>query len=279
MKNNLAPLNERTEELLSLLVTEGLSNGEQGEFEQVDWSSFGTSADTEIARFEQAAAAFAVAFDELTVSDADSLPGDLQNRLADEAKAFFSAAEFDVKAELAAKTVQPATVPTSSLAPPSWREALAILAAAACIAMLLFNWNATPAKSTPISVAQRLAILEQANPTDLVNTNWIQHQDKNTRGRIVWSDARQEGYMVFDGLPVNNPTKEQYQLWIFDTDKNQAYPVDGGVFDISETGKTILPIDARIPVDKAVQFAVTIEKPGGVVVSDRKRLPVLAAVE
>ena len=60
---------------------------------------------------------------------------------------------------------------------------------------------------------------------------------------------------------------------------NQKCPVDGGVFDIRGSGKVTIPIDARIPVDKAVMFAVTIEDPGGVVVSTRERLPVLAKVE
>ena len=84
--------------------------------------------------------------------------------------------------------------------------------------------------------------------------------------------------MVFSGLPVNNPNVEQYQLWIFDTDKGQDHPVDGGVFDIAGTKQVVVPIDARIPVNKAVQFAITVEKPGGVVVSDKSRLPLLAEV-
>ena len=144
--------------------------------------------------------------------------------------------------------------------------------------MLLFNWYLTPGPTGPFSPSEGMARLIQANPADLVTVDWTQMQDKNARGQVVWSDARQEGYMVFDGLPVNDPTKEQYQLWIFDTDREQNYPVDGGVFDIRADGKVTVPINARIPVDKAVRFAVTIEKPGGVVVSTRERLPVLAEV-
>jgi anti-sigma-K factor RskA len=72
---------------------------------------------------------------------------------------------------------------------------------------------------------------------------------------------------------------EQYQLWIFDTDKGQDVPVDGGVFDIDFAGKVVIPIRAHIPVEKAVQFAITIEKPGGVMKSERNRLPLLASVE
>ena len=85
--------------------------------------------------------------------------------------------------------------------------------------------------------------------------------------------------MEISGLPINDPTVEQYQLWIFDTDKGQEVPVDGGVFDIGSGGKVVIPIKAHVPVDKAVQFAITIEKPGGVMKSDRERLPLLASVD
>ena len=99
----------------------------------------------------------------------------------------------------------------------------------------------------------------------------------------MWSDSAQEGYMVFTGIKPNDPLIEQFQLWIFDTDAGQEHPVDGGVFDIASTdfdseGKIIVPIKAHIPVEHAVMFAVTVERPGGVTVSKRERIPVLAKV-
>ena len=39
-----------------------------------------------------------------------------------------------------------------------------------------------------------------------------------------------------------------------------------------------MPIEAKLPVSNAVMFAITVERPGGVVVSDRSRLPLLAKV-
>jgi anti-sigma-K factor RskA len=82
--------------------------------------------------------------------------------------------------------------------------------------------------------------------------------------------------MVFRNMRRNDPTTEQYQLWIFDKDRDERYPVDGGVFDITESGECIVPIHAAVQVNEAALFAVTIERPGGVVVSDRSRLPLLA---
>lgn len=83
--------------------------------------------------------------------------------------------------------------------------------------------------------------------------------------------------MRFRSLAVNDPTKEQYQLWIFDKNQSEATPIDGGVFDITESD-AVVPIDAKLRVNDAYLFAVTIEKPGGVVVSSRERLPLLATV-
>ena len=82
--------------------------------------------------------------------------------------------------------------------------------------------------------------------------------------------------MRFVGLAANDPTVSQYQLWIFDKARDQAYPVDGGVFDVSGSGEVIVPIDPKIHVDDATLFAVTVERPGGVVVSKRERIVVTA---
>jgi anti-sigma-K factor RskA len=70
----------------------------------------------------------------------------------------------------------------------------------------------------------------------------------------------------------------QYQLWIFDGGRDQRYPVDGGVFDVpTNATEVVIPIHAALPVLSAKAFAVTVEKPGGVVVSGRQHVVVLGA--
>ena len=91
------------------------------------------------------------------------------------------------------------------------------------------------------------------------------------------SPGTQKGFMRFVGLAVNDPKQLQYQLWIFDKHRDQAFPVDGGVFDITPSGEVIVPISAKLPVGEPTLFAVTVEKPGGVVVSKRERIVVTAA--
>jgi anti-sigma-K factor RskA len=101
----------------------------------------------------------------------------------------------------------------------------------------------------------------------------------NPSGDIVWSDARQQGFIHVKGLPKNDPSREQYQLWIFDENQDPKTPVDGGVFDVNSDGEVVIPINAKIQVKGAKVFAITVERPGGVVVSKQEHVAALAKVE
>lgn len=155
------------------------------------------------------------------------------------------------------------------------------LVSAACLLFTLFSWmsNRPTTKAIPDLSMQRKELLS-ANEGH-VQANWSAGTTPIgvVTGDVVWSALRQQGFMRFRGLPVNTPTKEQYQLWIFDKNQSDKTPIDGGVFDITTTEEVIVPITAKLHVQDAVMFAVTIEKPGGVVVSSRERLPLLAKVE
>jgi anti-sigma-K factor RskA len=95
-------------------------------------------------------------------------------------------------------------------------------------------------------------------------------------GDVVWNPVTQQGFLRFVGLRPNDPQMHQYQLWIFDAARDQRYPVDGGVFDVpANQGEVVVPIRAALPVGSAKAFAVTIEKPGGVVVSGRQHIVAL----
>lgn len=155
------------------------------------------------------------------------------------------------------------------------------LVSAACLMLAVFTWVSNrPAEKAGPDVAQLRAELIAANE-GLVQANWSPGTTPSgdAKGDVVWSAPRQQGFMRFRGLPVNAPTKEQYQLWIFDKNQSDKTPIDGGVFDIATTEEVIIPIHAKLRVQDAFMFAVTIEKPGGVVVSTRERLPLLAKVE
>jgi Anti-sigma-K factor rskA. len=133
-------------------------------------------------------------------------------------------------------------------------------------------------KLTPSQMRQRLIDTEQT----LARADWTKGTFKESEaisGDVVWSDATQTGYMRISGLPVNDKTKMQYQLWIFEDSGLEKFPKDGGVFDVNENGEVIIPIDAKIAVKDPKAFAITLEKPGGVVVSERGKIAGLAPVK
>lgn len=97
-------------------------------------------------------------------------------------------------------------------------------------------------------------------------------------GDVVWDPATQKGFLHFVGLKPNDSTVMQYQIWIFDGERDKRYPIDGGVFDVpANAADIVIPIRAAVVVRKPAAFAVTAEKPGGVVVSDRAHVLVLGA--
>ena len=150
-----------------------------------------------------------------------------------------------------------------------------IVAAASLAFALLSWWPMSPGPQTdPLN--QRTALIAAGAQVQA----WAATEDPtalNAAGDVVWDAARQEGYMRFSLLAANNPSEFQYQLWIFDAERDERYPVDGGVFDIPPgASEVIVPIRASVPVDNAVLFAVTVEAPGGVVVSDRERIALVA---
>ena len=96
-------------------------------------------------------------------------------------------------------------------------------------------------------------------------------------GDVVFDPEIQRGYMRFHNLKANDRRQFEYQLWIFDGERDQRYPVDGGVFDVPAGSTEVdVPVTARVRVAKPALFAVTVEHPGRVVVSGREHIVVLA---
>lgn len=128
--------------------------------------------------------------------------------------------------------------------------------------------------------AMRQRLLDEAH--DVVTVNWQSWDNPamvGVAGDVVWSDQRQVGFLRFTGLPRNDPSQSQYQLWIVDGTRGMEQRISGGVFDISREGEVIIPIDPGLAVKTAAAFAVTVEQPTGTWVSDMGRKAVIAAVE
>ena len=170
------------------------------------------------------------------------------------------------------------------------------IAVAACLLVAVYLWLRPPGPPAGSLVAEQPApaaaprVADDASRrTELigfagsVHRPWTPTEDplaSGVSGDVVWHGGTQKGYMRFRGLPKNDPGANQYQLWIFDATRDARHPVDGGVFDVgTDASDVVVPIDAKLEVRQATMFAITLEKPGGVVVSSRERLLVLAKVD
>jgi anti-sigma-K factor RskA len=151
------------------------------------------------------------------------------------------------------------------------------VAAAACLLLLLGALLVKRPVPQPVASVERTKLLAKPETTKLDWSATADPASRRAKGDVVWNAVEQRGFMRFEGLAKNDKSSFQYQLWIFDKNRDDKYPVDGGVFDVdSETGEVVVPITARLKVDEPVLFAVTVEKPGGVVVSKRERIVVTA---
>lgn len=303
--SNKGPIDPDVLDLMIQQATCGLNEQERRELEAL-------GLDDEQARIDLTAAAFDLAMlghdNGPGTSNDDELPANLRQQITTNAQEFFSSQAESKNREGSARAIDRAVhaetetqaVPPVSRATPSGskdlvtrREVIAMSIAAASLLLvftglnpLAFNPNKDPAPvaSVEVSPSEQLVAFLDDKPSDLIDLPWKGVMDEGVEGRVVWSDEAQRGFMVLKGLAVNDPKVEQYQLWIFDTDPGQEIPVDGGVFDVSKaeqdanTGEVIIPFKPHVPVAKGVMFAITIEQPGGVMRSDRSRLPVLASL-
>jgi Anti-sigma-K factor rskA len=165
----------------------------------------------------------------------------------------------------------------SNIVVPQWRKIashpLIGWAAAAAIAVIaVVNTKPAPETAMPLT-AQSL----RANSTDLVERKFSSFGSyRDVSGNVIWSDAKQRGFMTLEGIPVNDPKVAQYQLWIVDPKRDEA-PVDGGVFDIiGEGSPVVIPIMAKLGLSDPQMFVITLEQPGGVVKSKQEIIVALA---
>jgi anti-sigma-K factor RskA len=130
----------------------------------------------------------------------------------------------------------------------------------------------------PTAAEERAALLAKSDSLKISLGATKDPAAAGVTGDVVWDPATQRGFLHFAGLAPNDPSVHQYQIWIFDAGRDKRYPVDGGVFDVpANASEVVIPIRASLMVRKPAAFAVTLEKPGGVVVSGREHVVVLGA--
>ncbi len=246
--------------------------------------------------FELAAAAIGLA----NLNTDEPMPQNLRMKIAADADKLFSSTadetqeikSFAPKAGNSSGILATQNIVQSEPKVPFWQWLGWAFAAAACVALAVNIWTTrlqnkevvknpetiqTPTPE-PSAAQKRQQILASANK---IQTNWADTKPDDAdviTGDVVWDNVKQEGYIRIQGLPVNDAKKETYQLWIFDENRNAKNPVDGGVFNVNENGEIIVPINAKLRIGKPKMFAVTVEKPDGVVVSESGKIVVTAKV-
>ncbi len=267
---------DRLMDLLVVRATHGLSEPEAAELETLLRQYPNVDED----QFDYAAAALASAF--VSADEATTLPASLRQRIEQQ---FPAASTSQSTLRIAGRGESTDhLVDTRSTRRPSVFGNLGWLAAAACLGLAIFAWlpklrgTAKVDGNTVVRFAQANADAFTISWTDFNALDTKEPPEvRNVKGQVVWSDTAQSGYMRFDNLPKNDPTKESYQLWIIDAERGLSQRVSGAVFDATGDAETIVPIQPQLPISKAAVFAVTIERPGGVVVSDMHRRVSLAA--
>lgn len=260
---------ERLLDLLYKLAVHGLTKDELVELNELEPTS---STGIDLESLEMTAAAVAVS----SVRPNEVMPDHLKAKILSQANEFFEQ-----------KNAENVPMPRQAVADnkptmPIWGW---LGWATAAVAMLILGFNIyqngrrpdNAAAVPPTQSRERL----MASATDIVKAEWGPGNVAGLElaGDIVWSDSKQEGYMRFRNLPKNDVNVYTYQLWIFDETQDPKTPIDGGIFDVNADGEIVIPIDAKLRARGAKAFAITMEKPGGVMVSERKQLVSLAPVK
>ncbi|NGX15947.1 anti-sigma factor [Wenzhouxiangella sp. XN24] len=294
------PEDHRLFELMAIRAVEGLPPADEAEF--AEHAAAHPEIDTEA--FERTAAALA-----LVGVAVEPMPAGVRDRIEADAAAWF--AERTATADRTPDLPAPGTVVAMPARSPRSTAWGGWVAAAAALVVAVVGWlqveqladdrAALAARQAALEVSvtrleqdldlreQVLAELVEPTPAELLAQlenrpetlalPWSATDDPaaaDAGGRVIWNPAEQAGVMRFSGLQPNDPSAWQYQLWIFDAERDERFPVDGGVFDVAPDGETLVPIRAKLPVGEAVLFAITVEQAGGVVVSSRERIALVA---
>ena len=246
-------LRDRFEELDAARAFGDLSPAEHGEWTQLV-EQHGFTPDPELDLL-------VAGLDASLAESVEAPPADLRRRLEAETARFMP---------LAAET--PKSMGAEII--PFWQHPALGWAAAACFALVLLVSSDGPI-TEPSFDEQRQALMAEQPTVQLPFAGTENFSE--LEGDVVWTDDRQTGFMRFRGLPANDPTEAQYQLWIVDPERDER-PVDGGVFDIPVGGgEVVVPIRAALRVDAPVAFVITVERPGGVVVSKQEIVAAIAS--
>ncbi len=275
---------EKLLELLSDQAIFGLSEDESAELESLK----NRFPDWENASFETAATIISLS----KLPPDEELPAHLREKIASQAESFFfQKYGTNEEPELVSTTSSSPENSITETAPTQtfgWNWLGWAVAAVAIIALVINIWfmqnqpKEEIAKVPAPTVTPSPTLNEQLNQllasTKAIKASFDAMAFEKFKGDVVWSNSEQKGYIRVSGLPVNDKSKSTYQFWIFDAVQGEKTPVSGGTFDIDKNGDIIIPVNSDVKVSDPKAFAITVEKPGGVVVSKQEKVAGIAKI-
>ncbi len=276
-------MTKELDRILDLLIARALGQLDDGEADELELRLAGVDADTRDRLETQVETTLAATGNASALAEAEAgagapPPDALLARLEADADRFFGAGSGTVtdlgEARARRQSGSSADRPEQerTARPPMARGLAAWSGWAAAAVLALVVWVGQPGPEPlivpPSATEARAALLSEPGTETLAWSPSTWADFERVQGDVSWNDARQEGYLRLVGMPANDPGNAQYQLWIVDPERDER-PVDGGVFDIPPGAEeVIVPIRATLAVDRPAAFAITREKPGGVVVSE-----------
>ena len=283
--SNAAPMDDRVLDLLADRALDEISPQDQTELDR--W----LNANGEDESMDLAAGAALLAM----IGKAETAPASVMTRAAQAAEQFQreqANGSFRPGTPSLRLTESDAPIPQPRRVGTAW---LGWLAAAACLAFAAIGWlpafraRQTPQLTAAVSLTGLRAEVDAARDATRSSwADWDKPEIAGVKGEIVWSQSKQKGYMVFRGLPKNDPAREQYQLWIVD-DRGIEHRVSGGIFNAPAAAAAdgsgwrgqvrcemvgddlYVEVEPRINVRQLTLFAIIIEEPGGTWLSNMKR--------
>jgi len=138
------------------------------------------------------------------------------------------------------------------------------LAAAAGVTLAVFAWS-------PYSHADPIKLVERdPKKIEVPFALWADSSDPNCESKIgcvCWSEANQTGYLKLSKAFPCNDHDHQFQVWIID-ERGEQQRVSGGTFDCKTGHDCRVVIHPEMRVHAVKSFAITMEKSGGMPVSD-----------
>lgn len=286
------------EEMFDLMADRAAFGLDDAEAKQLD-EMLGHHAWVREDCLDEVAAELAVEFESGNL-DA-SMPAEVAERIRSGVHATIAAEADDAEHTGIAGRIEPAAAPavapasSNTTAPPASSGGVAgwlgwVAAAAAIAVAVMVSDPIEPAgPADPQTRAELVAWIDE-HPS-AVHWDWspgLVEPDDDATGLVTFDPDTQQGYMLIKGLAPNDPRFEQYQLWIWDQDRepdpenptplaDNVHPVDGGVFDVNGEGEAVIPIRSSLVIGRPYLFAVTVERPGGVAKSAKERVPIIAA--